>query len=225
MRTADLLDRSARSHRSLAGHRAVRLVLAGVLPLLLSIAACGEGDPASSGQPMEPAAARQAGGKADGAGWCHGDLTASDGLKIALDYQVQVSDLGVGPVHENVQITVASPAWLNVTRNDLDGSQAVRAVLVERWYDIECGGYCRDNYSEQGQVHTVDLTYQQGRYTAPLPDLDIEHANLGDSDPGSRSFYELAVVVNGTWSHGADGRNLRFDPGASPGFCAQGSTF
>jgi len=152
--------------------------------------------------------------------WCHGNLTANDGVEISLDYQVK--DRRTDELDTNM---VASPLWINVRRGDFRAGQPARAVLVQQWWDNECGNFCRDNFPQQGAVSVIDLRWEHGRFTGLFPDQTIQAHFRNSNGGGTSTLLEIAVVVDGVWYKGSDGRNLRFIPTDSPGFCARGTTF
>jgi len=152
--------------------------------------------------------------------WCHGNLAANDGVELSLDYQVQ--DRRNDRLDTNF---VASPLWINVRRGDFHAGQRARAVLVPQSWDNECGAFCRDNFAQQGAVAQVDLVWEHGRFTGELAAQTIQAHFANDNAGGTSTLFELAVVVDGTWYKGTNGKNLRFIPTDSPGFCARGTTF
>ena len=187
------------------------------LALSLFIAATGCTDATSS---SEQDTRNFGNGKADSdSSWCHGNLMANDGVEISIDYQVaNRSDPSASRIE-------ASPAWINVRRGDFGPGDSATAVIVERSWDNECGAFCRDNFSNEGPSHKVELNFENGRLTGKMPDIQIQHHDTNSNGGGFSTLFEVAIVVNDTWYKGTDGRNLRFIPTSFPGFCARGTTF
>ncbi len=176
------------------------------------LAACGV-----TPQAQEPAAERGVGGKADGTQWCHADLSSSDGTEMVFDYQA------VNTVEGGNTGTFATNVWLNVRNPAFQASDSASAVVITYGYAGECGDSCL-SFATQESVRNVALSFEDGRFTAPLDDLPMfDFPPDTDGSDSTAHFWELAVVVDGTWyKDPSTGNNLRFVPSDAPGECASG---
>ncbi len=199
---------------TLRDHAARPLLLATALAAF-ALSGCDTGDAATENKDE-----RTVGGKGDSPDeWCHLNLFANDDVEISYDYQVKdTSD-------EDSFDLSATPGWINVRRGDFGPHLDAAAVLVVREWDTECGNECRDNFSREVETHVVELEFEHGRFTGEIPALKIRHHDNNSNGGGTDGLFELAVVVDGDWYKGFDGRNLRLIPQDSLGNCGQGSTF
>ncbi len=181
--------------------------------LFVMLAACG-GAPL----PQESTSELSDTNKADGQTWCHANLSLTDGVQAVFDYQVKNTQT------QFVSNNDATSVWINVKSDQFHPGQTGQAVVQVYTYDVPCGEYCRDHEAMFQNQYIVNLKYENGRLTAPLPTLELSHYDEGDSD-AFVGFWELAVTANGNWYKGPDGSNLRTLVGDAPGFCMQGTTF
>ncbi len=188
-----------------------------LLPLLLIFAAaCG------TAPSEEPTAERESTTKADGNPWCHADFNSTDGTQMVFDYQV-ASKQGTGS--EPGVNTFAKNVWLNVRNPSFKSTDSAQAVVLSASYAGECGDSCAQ-FASQDHVSTVSLHYENGRFTAPISNLPIwEVPESTDGSDMTAHYWELAVVVNGTWYKDQRGNNLRFLAADAPGYCASGTSF
>lgn len=181
------------------------------LPILFLCAACTGGTVGTNGTHGTSAADTES-------GWCHADLDSTGGTEMAVDYQV-----GNEPDDVGGTITAATNVWLNVANPAFQSTDDAEAVVILYTTDTPClGGSC-SNYGQQVDQYTLPMSYESGRFTVSVPDLAI-YSFPPDTDGSDYStyFFEIAVVVNGTWYKDPDGNNLVVQLNNQDGLCSQG---
>ena len=183
-------------------------------PLIGTMAACA----ATPTTNIEPAGELSSNAKADGETWCHANLASTGGTQAVFDYQV-VQTVGQGPQQD----ISGQNVWLNVQNSSFSEHDKPRAVVVVFEYPGPCADDCQNDGS-QIDTKQIDLDYQDGRFTAPIPKLPIFFVPEDtDGSDTTAYFWELAIENDNTWyKDPSTGNNLRFSPAAIEGFCAQG---
>lgn len=127
------------------------------------------------------------------ADWKHIHLGSSQGTRFNLDFQTGQQ---VENSNKPQRFEKAKNGWVNVHRADLDPSDKVRLVVtsVERFV-----GNSNSNFMTSVRQHTdvLDLECaEQGRFTAPLPELTIAATGYTGNTYVTQ---KIALVVNGEW--------------------------
>jgi len=146
---------------------------------------------------------------ADGQPWCHIPLQSTDGTRIEFDYSAITSSGRFG------SYLLAQP-WIQVSNDQLNGTEHVRAVLTPHnapWIE---------------GTTTVDLSYDQAqhRFTGEAPQNITIESNLNgqqvtDFERDQLVTVSLSVVVDGDWkTDPVSGSNdFQLNLNQNPGAC------
>jgi hypothetical protein len=172
-------------------------------------------------QPQQSSNAADSNTTSIGNQWCHADLSSTDDTSMVFDYQVgnvYGPDIGSEVIAGNV--------WLNVTGPDFQPSDSPAAVVIVYTYPGPCGSPC-GLPTGIASNDTYPLSFQNGRFTASLPNLPIFDSPPDTDGSDSTGYYwELAVTDNGNWyKDPSTGNNLAVSLREQPGYCAAGTTF
>jgi hypothetical protein len=127
-------------------------------------------------------------GKTDPFGWAHSRV-GSGSTGVSLDFQP------IDDTDGDTATFTAKNAWLNVT--GVASGSKVEAIVTDYLGSPTDGNPFAKNDGFDGRSVTVKVALNDagnGRYTAPLPNLDIGNANHGGSFLDSQT---VKVVVNG----------------------------
>lgn len=121
-------------------------------------------------------------------------------LKLASSAQHQISiDAFVESVEANQGTAIAGPLWINLSHHSFNGSERVRAILLNHAY---LAYYPRPNGPTPGittlaKDQEFDLTWCGDHFAGKAPEtFFVKYRGYGYVN---QFFQELAIVVNGEW--------------------------